>query len=76
METRIKYCRLTITANHRDILILIQYWDPIAIVRQLYSPTARYSDSLIGNIKMMRVGLFYFVQIKEGNIEIHTVQSE
>ena len=53
-----------------------------SIVRQLYSPTARQSDSLMGNIificnvrEMFKIS-FIFSQIHGPNIEIHTLRSD
>ena len=48
-----------------------------SLVPQFDSPTARYSDSLIGNMNMMCMGFlkfFYFFQMNGGHIEIQTVQ--
>ena len=52
-----------------------------SLVRQFYTPTARLSDSLVGNMKMMRVGsiditvitIHYFIIKKNNNYRFNSI---
>ena len=67
--------------NHRKITEPSKWCASMGIrslVRQLYSPTARQLDSLVGNMNMTCVEFlnFFYFQINGENIEIHTVQRD